>query len=162
VGISFLVGRVGKGVGSDVEVPVSADDPLPVSLPAGTSIPVAPAAGLTGGVPNNFQLPTSAATNNAANVKASQGQVFFVIAYNTSTTLAYLKLFNTAGVPNMGVASPVMTLPIPPGGGIALDLNIAIGLFANGIGMALTRGAALNDNTAVAAGDIVGVNIGYA
>lgn len=152
--ITFLNGRVGKGVGSDVEVPVSADDPLPV-----TSQPVATT---TGGVPFNFQLVSSAATNNAANVKASVGQVFFVIAFNTSTTLAYLKLFNGAGVPNVGTATPVMTLPIPPGGGIALDLNIAINLFPQGIGMALTRGAALNDNTAVAAGDIVGVNIGYA
>lgn len=154
MGISFLVGRVGKGVGSDVEVPVSADDPLPV-----TSQPVATT---TGGVPFNFQLPTSAANNNATNVKASKGQVFFVIAFNSSTTLAYLKLFNSAGVPTPGVDTPVMTLPIPPGGGIALDLNIAISLFPLGIAMALLRGAALNDNTAVAANDIVGLNIGYA
>lgn len=146
--IAFLQTRNG------VEIPVSADDPLPV-----TSAPVATT---TGGVPFNFQLVSSGATTNPFNVKATKGQVFFVIAYNTSTTLAYLKLFNTAGVPTPGTDTPVMTLPIPPGGGLALDLNIAISLFALGIGMALTRGSALNDATAVAAGDIVGLNIGYA
>lgn len=159
---SFLQHRPGAGVGSESEVPVSADDPLPVTLAGGGA--VTPQASPTvGGVPNNYRIPSSAATNNAALIAAGPHQVYFVIAYNTSTSLRFMKLYNRAsGVPNPATDTPVVSLPIPPGGGIALDLNIAIGLFPLGLAIALVQNAADNDNTAVAAGDIVGVNIGYA
>lgn len=164
--IAFLKGRIGSAVGSDAEVPVSNDDPLPVSLvtaAGGTPAPVTPSASATtGGVPNNFRLPSSAASNNAAFIKAAQGQVYYIVAYNSNAAVRFLKLFNKATVPTPGVDIPVISLPIPPNGGIAIEVGLGTNLFPAGIAFALTAGAADSDNTAVGAADILGVNIGYA
>jgi hypothetical protein len=152
-----------KGGALGYDVPVSPDDPLPITSGAGSAgVPTVPQAAATGGVPSNFRIASSGATNNAFNIKASVGSVYFVIAYNTSTTVAYLKLYNKTTTPSPAVDTPVVSLPIPPGGGIALDLGLAMSLFPNGLGMAIVKGAADNDNTAVAAGDITGINVGYA
>lgn len=129
---------------------------------AAGSTPVAPVAATTGGVPNNFRLPSSAATNNAAVVKASQGQVYFIVAYNSNAAVRFLKLFNKGTVPTPGVDTPVISLPIPPSGGIAIEVGLGANLFPNGIAFALVTGAADSDNTSVGAADILGVNIGYA
>lgn len=136
----------------------STDNPVPVSLVGGAPA----AAATTGGVPSNFRLPSSAASNNATVVKNAQGQVYFIVAYNNNAALRFLKLFNKATVPTPGVDTPVVSLPIPPNGGIAVEIGLGANLFPAGIAIALTTGAADSDNTAVAAADIVGVNIGYA
>lgn len=157
---SFLTSRNG------VEISVSPDDPKPVTLvtPAGgTPAPVTPSASATtGGVPNNFRLPSSAATNNNAVIKASQGQVYFIVAYNSNAAVRFLKLYNKATAPAPATDTPVISLPIPPNGGVAIEVGLGANLFPLGIGFALVTGAADNDNTSVGAADILGVNIGYA
>lgn len=127
---------------------------------AGT--PVAPVSATSGGVPFNFRLPASAASNNAAVIKNTQGQVYYIIAYNSNAAIRFLKLFNKATVPTPGVDTPVITLPIPPNGGIAIEVGLGANLFPLGVAFALVTGAADSDNTAVAVNDILGVNIGYA
>lgn len=158
--LSFLKGLLGGTPGNDAEVPVSADNPLPVTVPGGLAVSVS----TTGGVPFNGRLPSSAASNNATNLKASAAQVFYIVVYNTNAALRYLKLYNkaTAPVPNTDAALVVMTIPIPPNGGVAIEVTAGINVFPNGLGYALVTGAADNDNTSVGAGDIVGLNIGYA
>lgn len=135
------------------ELAVSGDDPLPVT-PAASAV--------TGGIPNVSRLPSAAATTNPTLVAAGQHQVYYIIGYNAATTIRYLKLYNKATQPVVGTDTPVLTIPIPAGGGIALDIHLGLNLFPLGLGYGLTQAPADNDATALVAGDIVGLNIGYA
>lgn len=120
------------------------------------------ASATTGGIPSVFRLVSCAASTNGNLIKSSQGQVYYIIAYNAATTVRYLKLYNKGTIPAPGTDTPVLTIPIPAGGGIALDVHLGLNLFANGIGMGITTLPADNDASAAAAGDLVGINIGYA
>lgn len=131
---------------------VSTDNPVPISAVSFTA----------GGVPNNFRIASCAATTNASVIATGQHQIYFVIAYNNATSLRFIKFYNTTVTPNPASATPVLSLPIPSGGGIALDLGLAISLFPLGLAVAIVQGAADNDATACVAGDVVGVNVGYA
>lgn len=96
----------------------------------------------------------SAATTNAANIKASAGRVLGWSLANTTASWKYVKLHNTAGTPTAG-AAVVQTIGIPPNG--MAQMSIPQGLaFATGIGISAVTGAADADATATAANDIVG------
>lgn len=96
----------------------------------------------------------SAATTNAANIKASAGRVLGWCLANTTASWKYVKLHNTAGTPTAG-AAVVQTIGIPPNG--IAQMSIPQGLaFATGIGISAVTGAADADATATAANDIVG------
>lgn len=114
----------------------------------------------TGGA-TPYQL-ISAATTNATNVKASAGTVYGIQAYNNSTTTnAYLKIYNKASAPTVGTDTPIKTILLPFGGGSNIpipDVGIALG---TGIAFAITGGMAVSDTTAVAATQVA-VNIDYA
>lgn len=130
------------------------------SLPAGSNLigDVQARAATSGGC-TPYKL-TSAASTNGQNVKASAGQVYGVVALNLGTSVAYLKLYNKATAPSPGSDTPVQTYPIPSNEG-GLSLQFPAGLaFGTGIGIAITGGAADNDTTAVAAGEVL-VNLQY-
>lgn len=97
----------------------------------------------------------SAATTNATSVKAGSGVLTDIFAANTSAAVRYLKLYNKASAPIVGIDTPIMTLPIPAGGSIAPRIGFALG-FSSGIAYAITGGIADNDATAVAANDVHG------
>ena len=104
----------------------------------------------------------SAATTNATTVKASAGQVGYIICSNLNASARYLKLYDKASAPTVGSDTPVFTEVLPgstTGGGIALNIPAGIA-FANGISFALTTGIADADTGAVSASEI-SVNIGY-
>jgi hypothetical protein len=104
----------------------------------------------------------SLATTNANVVKADQGNLRSIIAIGLSSTVRYLKLYNKATIPLVGVDIPVMTIPIPAntqGAGIAISFAVGI-KFSLGISLAITATALDNGNTAVAAGDVI-VNLTY-
>ena len=105
------------------------------------------------------RIPSSAASVNGTVAKASAGTLHQVTAYNTGAALRWLKIYNKASAP--GAADvPVLSIALPPGTGFALDFR---GLaFATGIAYQLVTGSADNDTGAVAAAEIVGVNLGYA
>lgn len=107
------------------------------------------------------RIPTSAASVNATSAKASAGRIFTIIAYNTTASTIYLKVYNMASAPTVGTDTPVLTLPIPAGGGLAMDWPK--GLYCStGIAYALTTSVADAGSAAVGAGDIVGLNVVYA
>lgn len=171
--IDFHQHRPGTGVGSESAVPVSADDPLPVTVvsstvPAanGTTAPpvtAQPGATNVGGVPNNFRLVSSANSLNQTLISGQLRQLYYIAARNTSASAdVYLKLYNKATAPVAGTDTPVMTIVIPFSGGVFVPITIGVALFPLGIGFALTGGAADNDVTVIAAGQITGLNIGYA
>lgn len=107
------------------------------------------------------RIVSSAATNNATVAKASAGQLKSIIGYNSNAAVRYLKLYNKATAPTVGTDTPVLTIPLAP----SKDFNILFGdgfWFTTGIGYGLVTGSADSDNTAVGAGDILGLNLCYA
>jgi len=107
------------------------------------------------------RLPSSLASVNATLVKNAPGTVFFIGGVNTNAAIRYLKLYNKASAPVIGTDTPFMTFALPA----SSPFNIPIGgsgiAFSIGIGFGLTVNAPDADATAVAAGDILGLNISY-
>jgi hypothetical protein len=101
----------------------------------------------------------SANTTNATNLKASPGQLGFIAAYNNGATIAYLKLYNTAGTPTVGSTAVVQSYMLPAAGGGVIPIPGGLA-FSTGIGYAITGGAADSDTTAVAASQVI-ANFGY-
>lgn len=97
----------------------------------------------------------SAASTNAANIKASAGRVVGWNFVNTTGSLQYVKLHNTAGTPTAG-AGVVMTIAIPANGVNNMPVGGAGIGFATGIARTIVTGSADADATATTAGSVVG------
>jgi hypothetical protein len=97
----------------------------------------------------------SAATTNAANVKANPGVLTHYDIGNSGATDAWIKFYNKASAPTVGTDTPVATIYLPKGQRICDDPTGAIG-FTTGVAYAITGGAADSDTTAVAANQITG------
>lgn len=93
----------------------------------------------------------AAASTNAANVKASPGQVYGWNVFNNANYPIYVKLHNTASAPTPG-AGVVQTIAVQAGEADRFFLPTGIA-FAIGIGISIVKGIADNDATAVAASD---------
>lgn len=96
----------------------------------------------------------STATTNATVVKASVGTLYNISASNINAAARYLKLYNKATAPTVGTDVPVLTLLLPAGATIDHDFGLVGHRFTNGIGLAITTGAADSDTGAVAASEI--------
>jgi hypothetical protein len=100
----------------------------------------------------------SAASTNATLVLAGTTQVRLITATNTSASVAYLKLYNTAVAPTCGSGTVVFKIAIPATSG-QLIVPIDGGLvFSNGIGFCLTGASIDSDTTAV----LVGTSLNFA
>lgn len=98
----------------------------------------------------------SAATQNLTHLKNSPGKMFFVSCQNTVASIRYLKLFNLPSTSvAMGTTNATMNFLIPASGNLLFETDLGINLGGTGISYALTGGSALNDNTAIGAGDII-------
>lgn len=106
------------------------------------------------------RIASCAATTNATSGKASAGTVHSYEAYNTTAAVKYLKLYNKASAPTVGTDTPVRTIAIPPNGRVHGTFPSGF-YMGTGIAYALTGAAADADTTALAAGDVVGLNIDY-
>lgn len=133
--------------GSDV--PVSYEKPMPVTTMFGAGSASTTAA----------RLPSSAATNNATLISANPGAVYSVNGYNASAGVIYLKFYDKATAPTVGTDVPVLTYALPATA--AFSFPVPFG-FVTGIGYGLVTGAADADNTAVGAGDVLGLSIVWA
>lgn len=104
-----------------------------------------------------------AATTNATSVKASAGVVTEITVYNSSATLAWLKLYNSASAPTCGSGTPVGRYLIPGTASGGAGSNVEIGLgkaFTTGIAFCVTGLLADADTTATAAGTMA-VNLTF-
>lgn len=98
----------------------------------------------------------SAANTTPFSVKTSAGQLYGWQLVNNATTPRYVRIFNVATSPTMGTNSPYFVLALPAGGGAVVDPgNMGIP-FTTGFFYAVTTGSADTDNTAGAAGDVIG------
>lgn len=107
------------------------------------------------------RLISAAATTNATLVKNAPGSIYAVTLFNASASNKFLKLYNKATAPTVGTDTPVLTFLLPPGGSTFLDRPAGT-FFSIGIGFAITGLAADADTTALAAGDILCLNVEYA
>lgn len=110
-----------------------------------------------------FRLPSSLATNNAANIKTTPGTVYSVSGNVTlASSICYLKFFDVTGSPNPAAINPLYFFPLSivdavfsfnlPGNGL---------YFPTGIGVAIVANPADLDNTAIAAGQITALNVSF-
>lgn len=100
----------------------------------------------------------SAASTNAANIKASAGTVTGWKVYNNSLVPIYVKLYDKATTPTPGTDTPKQTIGVDAG-----DSDGLIGagyIYTTGIGIAIVRGITDADATPVALSDCV-VDIFY-
>jgi hypothetical protein len=95
----------------------------------------------------------AAASDNAANIKASAGAIRAISIFNNAATPRYVKFHNTAGTPTAG-SGVVATFGVQAG--TQRDFVIPGGIrFATGIGVSIVTGIADNNTTAVSASDVV-------
>ena len=111
----------------------------------------------TGGL-TTYHL-VSGASTNAANIKASAGQLFGWYIYNSNAAARKVAFHNTAGTPTAG-ASVFFSIVIPPTSGANVFGEIGIA-FSTGIGITTVTGLADSDSTGVAANDLI-INLFYA
>jgi hypothetical protein len=111
-----------------------------------------------GSVPSLTYHKVSAASTNAANIKASAGTVTGWKIYNNGAYPIYVKLYNKASTPTPGTDTPQQTIGVDAG---LSDVSVSAGFtYTNGIGIAITKNIDDLDNTAVLAKDCV-VDIFY-
>lgn len=114
----------------------------------------------TGGIATTARLASSAATTNATTAKGSTGRIYGIQLTNSSVTACYLVLYDVATLPVPGTTAIRKKVTIPASSSVILEW--AVGLqFANGIGYAFTNLPADSDTTAIAAAQIVQMNIDY-
>lgn len=104
-----------------------------------------------------YRVPASAATNNAASMKTLPGKLVGLNGLNATAGVKYIKFYDKATAPNPAVDIPVATFALAASVPFAFD-----GFFMDfkvGMGIAIVTGSADNDNTAIAANDILGLNV---
>jgi len=105
-----------------------------------------------------YFLNSAASTNGALIITGTSGLHAFY-ATNTGASAAFVKLYNKATAPTVGTDVPEMIIPVPAAvsgvpGAAELRPGFIAYRFALGLGIAITGGAADNDTTAVAAGQV--------
>ena len=86
-----------------------------------------------------------------------------IVAIGLTSTVRYLKFFNTASAISWGEDIPVMTIPIPAntqGAGVVIPFYFGVD-FRVGIAIGITAGSADNNEDPIDAGDVI-VNLTYA
>lgn len=110
-----------------------------------------------------FRIPSSAASNNVANIKTTPGTVLS-ISFNVTlaASTCYLKFFDTTGSPNPAALTPLYMFACNINEGFA-SLNLPAGglYFPTGIGVAIVANPADLDNTAIAAGQVTALNVSF-
>lgn len=107
------------------------------------------------------RLLSAAATTNAASVKTSATDLFRLRGHNAAAAARYLKLYNKNVAPTVGTDTPVATYYLPPAAPFEIAFDTPL-YFSAGLAYALTGAAADSDTTALAAGDVLCLNIHYA
>lgn len=146
-GVSFQKVKLNTGAAGVDGGPVTTANPLPVAQYAVAS----------GGGSDYHKV--SAGSNNAVNIKNAAGQVYGIQGMNIAAYPVYVKLYDKATAPNPAADTPIRTIAMQAG--VRCDDDIPNGLaFATGISIAIVKGIADNDNTAVVASDCV-VDVDY-
>lgn len=146
-----LTGVTGLSVGGKVAPTIAIVD--------GSGNQVTSFGGAATTVASNYHL-VSAGSNNANNIKNAAGTLFGIRIFNNAAYPVYVKLFNKASSPSPGSDTPFKTIGVQAG----TERDVVIGAggqaMGTGIGIAIVKGIADADNTAVLANDCV-VDVEY-
>lgn len=148
--------------GTSTNITAVGGNAVTTTVPVSGTVSANPAPATTGGLSVYNVQPT--ASDNHAVIKAGAGQVYSVEAYNNSTTVNYLRLYNaTTGFNGCNSATNLVGQWIIPasatGAGVAKSYDMGIA-FATGISICVTSGYAQTDTTNATASALI-VNIGY-
>jgi len=103
----------------------------------------------------------AAASNNAASIKGSAGQVYGWEIYNAAAAARYVKLYNKATAPAPATDNGLLRVVIGIAAGQRAFYNSENGIaFSSGIGIAAVTGITDTDNVSTAANDLV-FNVEY-
>lgn len=108
----------------------------------------------------NHRLLSAANSDNATLVIARRSCVKSIQGHNAKASAVYLKIYDKATAP-ASTDTPVKTIYLPASSSFIFDYGDGH-LFTNGLGYRIVTDNADSGTTAVAAGDILGLNIGYA
>ena len=111
-------------------------------------------------VPSSISTSATQSTASTYNLtlRTPAGNVFTLSAFNTTTTIYYLRMYNTSSAPTCSSATGfVETLPVPPaagsgGAGGFVRAQQQGQSYSTGISFCITGGGTSTDNTNAAAG----------
>ena len=98
---------------------------------------------------------TTAASTNAAVVKASAGNIFEISVFNSTAATIYVRLYNKATAPTVGTDVPLVVIPVAANALANIEFGALGKRFATGIAIAVTAAAGNTDATAVTAGALI-------
>lgn len=124
---------------------------------AAAPMPVNPVPVTSGGL--SVSRLVAAGSTNATVAKASAGQLYGYQIGNSNAAARYVKLYNKASAPTVGSDTPFMTIFVPAGGSVQLEIPHGLDM-TTGIAFATTTGSADADTGAVTAGDLL-INLFY-
>lgn len=107
------------------------------------------------------RLVSCAATTNATGARGQACDLFKIFGLKATAAVAYLKLYNKASAPTVGTDIPVYTLPLQASSPFSFSFD-SPHYFSAGLAYAITALPADADTTAVAAGDVLGLNFAFA
>lgn len=154
-GVAVTMGNGASGTGVQ-RVTIASDSTGQVALTDGSEVaPVATASTTDSGLGCYI---VSAASTNSNSCKGSAGNLYGYEIFNTTTTVYYLRLYNSSGAPTCSSATGfIRSIPIPPAaasgqtGGAVSYPAVALG-YSTGIGYCITGGSSSTDNTNAAVG----------
>ncbi len=97
----------------------------------------------------------SAGSTNATSVSTTPTVLHSIVVQNVNAAVRYIKLFDKASAPTVGTDTPVLNIGLQ---GSATGPSVSIVVNANftlGLAFALVTGAALLNNSAVTASDVM-------
>lgn len=94
----------------------------------------------------------TAATTNAAFVKALAGNLMEISISNVTAATIYVKLYNKATAPTVGTDVPLVTIPVLAGAVASFEYGFMGKRFNLGIALAVTAAAAATDVAVITAG----------
>lgn len=120
------------------------------------------ATSVSGGVASFSRIPSSAATTNLTGVKSSAGRVYKVRGCNTTASPIYMKLYNIAsGSVTVGTSTVFDSFAFPANQCASYDYSDMGSFYSTAITYALTGGTADSDATAIGAGAMTQVTVGW-
>lgn len=131
-----------------------ATEPIPASQVSATQ-PISGSVTATT-LPTNPTVHTlnSAATTNATSVKNTAGNIYNMMASNTSSSPRYLKLFSKASAPTVGTDIPILIITLPANSFTPINFGSQGFRPALGIAFSITGAVADLDTTVIGASEV--------
>ena len=128
--------------------PMSLSTGMPVEVIRTVSTTVTASTPATGTM---YSIVTAASTN-AAFIKASAGTLFEISISNPTASTVYVKIYNKTTAPTVGTDVPILSIPIAAGAYQTVEYGAVGKRFTTGIAIAVTGAMVATDTTVAAVG----------